>query len=70
MGNIQNIQTIIQPYKTNIKMEEVLNFHTNVRGLFGMVEHNIENMQTIIQLCEICMYNHLIASRTNRLTGS
>ena len=38
MGNIQNIQAIIRPYKTNIKMGEVLNVHTNVRGHFGMVE--------------------------------
>ena len=38
MGNIQNIQTIIRPYKTNIKMGEVLNLHTNVQGHFGIVE--------------------------------
>ena len=38
MGNIQNIQTIIRPYKTNIKMEKDLNVHANVRGHFGMVE--------------------------------
>ena len=25
--------------------------------------NNIENMQIIIQLCELCMYNHLTASR-------
>ena len=32
--------------------------------------NNIENMQIIIQLCEMCMYNRLTASRTNRLAGS
>ena len=38
MSNIQNIQTLIRPYKTNIKMGKDLNVHTNVRGHFGMVE--------------------------------
>ena len=37
MGNIRNIQTIIRPYKTNIKMGKDLNVHTIVRGHFGMV---------------------------------
>ena len=69
MGNIQNIQTIIQPYKMNIKMGEVITLHTNVPGHFGMVE-NIENVHTIVQLCEMCMYNHLTTSRTNRLAMS
>ena len=32
--------------------------------------NNIENKQIIIQLCEMCMYNHVTASRTNRLAGS
>ena len=67
-GDIQNIQTIIRPYK-NIKMGKDLNVHTNVQGHFGML-NNIENMQIIIQLCEMCMYNRLTASRTNRLAGS
>ena len=39
MDNIQNIQTIIRPYKINIKIGEALNAHTNVRGHFGMAEH-------------------------------
>ena len=38
MGNIQNIQSIIRPYKTNIKIGEDFNVHTNVLGHFGMVE--------------------------------
>ena len=38
MGNIQNIQIIIQPYKTNIKMGKDLNVHTKVQGHFSMVE--------------------------------
>ena len=38
IDNIQNIQTIIQPYKTNIKIGKDLNVHTNVQCLFGMVE--------------------------------
>ena len=38
MGNIQNIQTIIRPYKTNIKIGKDLNIHTNVCGHFGMIE--------------------------------
>ena len=38
MGNIQNIQTIIRPYKINFKMGKDLNVHTNVRGHFGIVE--------------------------------
>ena len=53
----------------NIKMGEVVNLHTNVQGHFGMV-NNIENIQIIIQLCDMCMFNHLTASRTNRLAGS
>ena len=69
IGNIQNIQTIIRPYKTNIKMGKDLNVHTNVRGYLGMVEQ-YRNMEIIIQLCETCMYNRLTASRTNTLAGS
>ena len=54
-------------------MGEVFNLHTNVQGQFGMVEqyHMVWlNMQIVIQLCEMCIYNHLAASRTNRLAGS
>ena len=32
--------------------------------------NNMENIQIIIQLCKMCMYNCLTASRTNILAGS
>ena len=49
-------------------MGEVLNLKTNVQGTLVWL-NNIENMQIIIQLYEMCMYNHLTASRTNKLHG-
>ena len=41
MGNNQNIQTIIRPCRTYIKIGEVFNPNTNVRGHFCMfVQHS------------------------------
>ena len=67
MGNIQNIQTIIRPYKTNIKMGKDLNVHTNVQGHFGMVKQYQKHANHFYKMC---MYNHLTASRINTLAGS
>ena len=53
----------------NIKMGEVLNFRQMYEATLVWL-NNIENMQIIIQLCEMCMYNYLTASGTNILAGS
>ena len=43
MVNIQNIQTIIRPYRTYVKRGKDLNVHTNVGGHFGMVEQYLKH---------------------------
>ena len=43
---------------------------TQMYGVTLVWQNIIENMQIVLQLCKMCMYNHLTASWTNRLAGS